>query len=65
MKALLEFDEKEFWIQLFSIAARREERTEGDDVGCQGAPEMTLGQTERSGASLCRTGDAAHAGGLA
>ena len=47
MNALLEFDEKEFWIQLFSIVARREERTEGEDIGCQGAPEMMLGQKER------------------
>jgi hypothetical protein len=31
MKALIEFDEKEFWIQLFSIVVRREERTEGED----------------------------------
>ena len=31
MNALVEFDEKEFWIQLFSIVARREERTEGED----------------------------------
>ena len=31
MNALLEFDEKEFWIQLFSIVARREEKTEGED----------------------------------
>ena len=65
MKALLEFDEKEFWIQLFSIAARREERTEGDDIGSQGAPEMILGQKERLGASLCRTRDAARDGGPA
>ncbi|HEX6567142.1 MAG TPA: hypothetical protein VF020_22825 [Chthoniobacterales bacterium] len=32
MNALVEFDEKEFWIQLFSIVARREERTEDEDV---------------------------------
>ena len=32
MNALVEFDEKEFWIQLFSIITRREERTEGEDV---------------------------------
>ena len=32
MNALLEFDEKEFWIQLFSIVARREEKTEGQDI---------------------------------
>jgi hypothetical protein len=63
MNALLEFDEKEFWIQLFSIVVRREERTEDEDIGCQGAPEMILGQKERLGASLCRTGDAAPAGG--
>jgi len=31
MNALVEFDEKEFWIQLFSIVARREERTEDED----------------------------------
>jgi hypothetical protein len=31
MNALVEFDEKEFWIQLFSIAARREERIEDED----------------------------------
>ena|GEM_PF-5767588 len=28
MKVPLELDEKEFWMQLFSIVARREERTE-------------------------------------
>jgi hypothetical protein len=28
MDVLQELDEKEFWIQLFSIVARREERTE-------------------------------------
>jgi hypothetical protein len=49
MKALLEFDEKEFWIQLFSVVARREERTEGEDIACQGASEMMLGQKERLG----------------
>jgi len=32
MNALLEFDEKEFWFQLFSIVARREERTEDEDI---------------------------------
>jgi hypothetical protein len=32
MNALLEFDEKEFWIQLFSIAVRREARTEDEDT---------------------------------
>ncbi|HXM01034.1 MAG TPA: hypothetical protein VN939_00430 [Chthoniobacterales bacterium] len=31
MKVLLEFDEKEFWIQLFSITARREARAEDED----------------------------------
>jgi hypothetical protein len=33
MKALLDFDEKEFWIQLFSIVARREARIEEEDIG--------------------------------
>jgi len=32
MNALLEFDEKEFWIQLFSVVARRVERTEDEDT---------------------------------
>ena len=32
MNALVEFNEKEFWIQLFSIAARREEKTEDEDI---------------------------------
>ena len=32
MNALVEFDEKEFWIQLFSIVARREEKTEDEDI---------------------------------
>ena len=31
MKVLLELDEKEFWIQLFSITARREARAEDED----------------------------------
>jgi hypothetical protein len=31
MKVLLEFDEREFWIQLFSITARREARAEDED----------------------------------
>jgi hypothetical protein len=30
MNALVEFDEKEFWIQLFSVVVRREERTEDE-----------------------------------
>jgi hypothetical protein len=33
MKVLLELDEKEFWIQLFSITARREAREEDDEEG--------------------------------
>jgi hypothetical protein len=40
MNALLEFDEKEFWIQLFSIVARREEKTEYEDSERHSAPEM-------------------------
>ena len=40
MNVLLEFDEKEFWIQLFSIVARREEKTEGEDIDGHSAPEM-------------------------
>ena len=40
MTALLEFDEKEFWIQLFSIVARREEKTEYEDSERHSAPEM-------------------------
>jgi hypothetical protein len=44
MKAFLEFDEKEFWIQLFSIVARREEKTEGKDISSDSAPESALSQ---------------------
>jgi hypothetical protein len=33
MNALVEFDEKEFWMQLFSIVVRREARTEDADTG--------------------------------
>jgi hypothetical protein len=32
MNVLVEFDEKEFWIQLFSIAVRRGARTEDEDT---------------------------------
>ena len=39
MNALLEFDEKEFWIQLFSIVARREEKTEDQDIQRHSAPK--------------------------
>jgi hypothetical protein len=39
MNALLEFDEKEFWIQLFSIVVRREEKTEEEDTERHSAPE--------------------------
>ena len=39
MNALVEFDEKEFWIQLFSIVARREEKTEGEDIDSHSASE--------------------------
>jgi hypothetical protein len=39
MSALAEFDEKEFWIQLFSIVARREERTGDEDVDLHGNHE--------------------------
>jgi hypothetical protein len=42
MNALVEFDEKEFWIQLFSIVARREERTEDEDVELYGDHESQL-----------------------
>ena len=49
MKALLEFDEKEFWIQLFSIVARREERTEGENTASDSAPESVLSKEERVG----------------
>jgi hypothetical protein len=48
MNALVEFDEKEFWIQLFSIVARREEKTENEDVTRHSAPEAK----ESPGASL-------------
>jgi hypothetical protein len=40
MNVLLEFDEKEFWIQLFSIVARRAEKTEDEDIERHSAPEM-------------------------
>jgi hypothetical protein len=40
MNVLLEFDEKEFWIQLFSIVARREEKTEDEDIERHSALEM-------------------------
>jgi hypothetical protein len=40
MNALLEFDEKEFWIQLFSIVARREEKTEDQDIQRHSGPEI-------------------------
>ena len=50
MNALLEFDEKEFWIQLFSIVARREERTEDEDIDLLGnhesQPQMDAGYTQ-------------------
>jgi hypothetical protein len=36
MSVFLEFDEKEFWIQLFSVTARREARAEDED----GAPSL-------------------------
>jgi len=39
MNALVEFDEKEFWIQLFSIVARREEKTEDEDIDRHSASE--------------------------
>jgi hypothetical protein len=39
MNAVLEFDEKEFWIQLFSIVARRGEKTEDEDIERDTAPE--------------------------
>jgi hypothetical protein len=39
MKALLDFDEKEFWIQLFSIVARRGEGTADEDIGLDSASE--------------------------
>ncbi|HEX6563580.1 MAG TPA: hypothetical protein VF020_04805 [Chthoniobacterales bacterium] len=44
MNALVEFDEKEFWIQLFSIVARREERTEDEEpdlyINHESQPQM-------------------------
>jgi hypothetical protein len=39
MNALVEFNEKEFWIQLFSIVARREEKTEDKDIERYPAPD--------------------------
>jgi hypothetical protein len=39
MNALVEFDEKEFWIQLFSIVVRHEEKTEDEDIESDSAPE--------------------------
>jgi hypothetical protein len=39
MNALVEFDEKEFWIQLFSIVARREEKTEDEDIERYSVPD--------------------------
>ena len=39
MNALVEFDEKEFWIQLFSIVGRREEKTEDEDIDRHSASE--------------------------
>jgi hypothetical protein len=39
MNALLEFDEKEFWIQLFSIVVRREAKTEEEDTERPSGPE--------------------------
>jgi hypothetical protein len=52
MKVLLELDEKEFWIQLFSITARREAREEDDEE--EGAASR--------GARLSRPRDEAVAG---
>jgi len=46
MNALVEFDEKEFWIQLFSIVARREQKTEDEDRDLysnhESQPQMNL-----------------------
>ena len=39
MNALLEFDEKEFWIQLFAIVARREEKIDDENIDRHSAPD--------------------------
>ena len=53
MNALLEFDEKEFWIQLFSIVTRREEKTEDENIVRHFAPEARREEAkEGPGASL-------------
>jgi hypothetical protein len=46
MNALLEFDEKEFWIQLFSIALRREARTEDENTHWDEAADSVLQHEE-------------------
>jgi hypothetical protein len=50
MNALVEFDEKEFWIQLFSIAVRREARTEDEDTHWADAADTCFQQEGELGA---------------
>jgi hypothetical protein len=52
MSVFLEFDETEFWIQLFSITARREARAEDEDGAAS------------HGAHLSRPRDEAARGGV-
>ena len=48
MKVLLEFDEKEFWLELFSIVARRETSIENEISGRTMVPERAIEPEERS-----------------
>jgi hypothetical protein len=49
MNALVEFDKKEFWIQLFSIAVRREARTEDEDAQWDDAADTCFQQERERG----------------
>jgi hypothetical protein len=46
MKVLLEFDEKEFWLELFSIVARRETSIENEISSRTTVPERAIGPEE-------------------
>jgi len=46
MSVLLEFDEKEFWIQLFSVTARREARAEDEDGAASHGAHVSRGRDE-------------------
>jgi hypothetical protein len=56
MNASSEFDEKEFWLELFSIVARRETSSENEISGRTMVSERAIEPEERSDSpeQICR-----------